>query len=228
MRLIRETNNPNLTVGIFLLILLAVFAGPNMFPRFISSIVPGIDEAMPCAWLRHASERDRHQSLIGRGAENPLSLSVRAGPLPADPSGVLVITITIVNNSLGTVAFVFNENQVIVGDNGTTGVGLIFSPPNSLQSGFRQNDPVSFPENDIKLLAPRQRCIHRVEFPAGNVLIDPALTSGSAQVRAFYRGNAPGQVIQPANALATPIYPDQGLPVGFIQSEPVLIPPRSG
>jgi hypothetical protein len=227
MRYFREGNNPNLIVGVFLLVALALFAGPDFLPRIASSIVPAIDEGMPCAWLRSASERDRHQSLLGRAAANPIRLSVRTSALPA-PDGVLSITITVTNASLGTVPFLFNPNQVIVGDvPNTSGLGVIFSPPSSLTTGGVRQALTTFSEADIKLLGPRQRCVVRLEFPGGNVLIDPAVSSGTGRVRAYYRVTTRGAVIPPANTLATPIYPDQGLWVGYVESPEVVIPPRT-
>lgn len=224
MRYFNRSDNPNLLVGIFLLILLAVFIGPNIMPRILNSVAPGMDESFPCAWLRRGTERAYHQSLIGRAAINPLTLLVRAGNVPNTPDGRLVINIVVINNSLGTVPFVYNPEQVIVGDNGTSGLGLIFTPPNALVSGSPRSDPASFPEDNIRLLGPRQRCVHRVEFPANQM--DVTLASGGSQVRAFYRINSAGGV-QQTDPRATPIYRDQGLDVisgGFVQSPPVTIP----
>lgn len=215
---------PNFLVGIFLLVLLAMFAGPNLLPRFASNIIPGFDQGVPCEWLRRADNRANHQSLLGRSAENPFILSVRPGPITNDPAGVFTITVIVTNNSLGTVPLLYDPNQIIVGDNNTSGLGLIFEPPTqTVVIGQRGGDPVSYPENAIRLLGPRQSCIVRVEIPNGNVLTDPALTNGSTRVRAYYRVNSPGQVVQAANTLATPIYPDQGLWTGYVESEPVLI-----
>lgn len=224
MRYFNRTENPNALVGIFLLILLAVFIGPNMLPRLASSFAPGvIDESIPCAWLRNADQLAYHQSLIGRAALNPLSLGVRTSSVPTTADGRLIISIIIANDSLGTVPIVYNPTQVIVGDNGTSGLGIIFTPANNLSTGANRSDSTSFPEQNIRLLGPRQRCIHRVEFPATQ--LDATIASGAAQVRAFYRINSAGQT-QP-NAVATAIYNDQGLnkvPNGFLESPSVPIP----
>lgn len=224
MRFINRNDNPNLLVGIFLLVLLAVFIGPNILPRILSSVAPGIDESIPCAWLRRGIDRAYHQSLIGRAATNPLRVQVRAGSVPNTPDGVLVINIVVVNESLGTIPFVYDPNQVIIGDNGTSGLGLIFNPPNSLSTGAVRSDPQSFPEESIRLLGPRQRCIHRIEFPSNQ--FDASIATGTSQVRAFYRINSAGGV-QQTLPNATPIYPDQGLDVvsgGVVESAPVTIP----
>src|SRR5690606_26635165 len=160
----------------------------------------------------------------GRAATAPFSLRVRAGPITSDPAGMLVITIVVTNESLGTVPFIYDPNQVIVGDNGTSGLGLIFNPPNSLTTGgTRTSDPATFPETMIRLLAPRQSCVHRAEFPNGNVLVDPAVTSGNASVRAYYRATTPGQVLPTPGIVPTPIYRVQGLWVGYVESDPVTL-----
>ncbi len=212
--------NPNLLVGIFLLILLSVFMGPNILPRIISSISPFIDEAIPCDWLRRGLDRANHQSLIGRAASNALELEVRAGSVPFDASGTLQIELVVINRSLGTIPIVYNINQVNIGDNGTTGLGIIFDPGNLQAVNTGRADSQTYPEQNIRLLGPRQRCIHSIEIPGSQ--LDPNIRSGAASVRAFYRINTAGSII-PAGG-PTPIYNDQGLdivPGGFIESAAV-------
>src|SRR5262245_44466280 len=129
MRYFRRSGNPNALVGIFLLVLLAIFAGPGMLPNLLPNIIPGADESIMCAWLRTGNERAQHQSLIGRTATNPISLRVRTSALPSSPGQTLQVNIVITNNSLGTVAFYYNPAQVRYGDDGvSSGLGLI---PNS-------------------------------------------------------------------------------------------------
>jgi hypothetical protein len=220
MQQVRSRFGSNVIVGLFLLVMLAVFAGPSTLPRVLSDVFPGFYEGVPCQWLKTAEDRANHQSLLGRGATNPISLSVQTTALPsaADASGVWLVRIIIANNSLGTVPFVYDPNAIIVGDNGTSGLGLIFTPSNSLSISSRQDYGQNIPENLIRLLGPRQRCVHTIEFAAGNVLIDPAVTSGGAQVRSFYRNNSSGAVVQSAGAVATPIYNDMGLWTGLVES----------
>lgn len=221
---LRSRLGSNVIVGLFLLVLLAVFASPTTLPSVLSDVFPGFYEGVPCQWLKTADNRANHQSLLGRGAVNPIALSVQTTAIPTDASGFLYVRIIVANNSLGTVPFVYDPNAVIVGDNGTSGLGVIFSPGNSLFNGTRQDYGANIPESAIRLLGPRQRCVHTIEFPAGNVLIDPSLTSGTAQVRAFYRNNTNGAVTQPAGSIATPIYNDLGLWTGFVESGPAIIP----
>lgn len=215
---------PNAIVALFLLILLLMLAGPNLVPRLASSVIPGFDEGVPCEWLPRANDRANHQSLIGRAATNPISLRVRPGAITSDPAGLLTISIIVTNESLGTVPFIYDPNQVIVGDNGTSGLGLIFTPANSLTTGgTRTGNPTTYPESNIRLLAPRQSCVHRAEFPNGNILIDPAINSGTASVRAYYRATTPGQVLPTPGVVPTPIYPDQGVWVGYVESDAVTL-----
>jgi hypothetical protein len=211
-------------VGIFLLVLLALFAGPDTMPRLISAFVPNADEGIPCDWLRTAQDTANHQSLLGRAAENALALRIQASPVRQDAP--LVINIIVQNTSIGTIPIVYSPQQVIVGDNGTSGLGIVFNPPNGLTNGNTRQDYSVFPEGNIRLLGPRQRCVHRMEFPASQVLSIPTLAGGGAQVLAYYRITSAGQVVIPAGAVATPIFPDQGLLTvrsGFVQSEPIRI-----
>src|SRR5262249_27178058 len=152
------------------------------------------------------------------------SLSVQPTALPKDASGSLFVNIIITNNSLGTVPFVYDPQRVIVGDNGTSGLGLIFTPQNSLSAGLPRQDSGSVPEATMRLLGPPQSCVVSVELPGGNVLVDPSVTSGQANVRAFYRNNQTGQIIPPTGVVATPIYQDQGLWTGYVESANAAIP----
>jgi hypothetical protein len=217
-------NPRNVVAGVILLVLLLTIAGPRSLPSFVSNYIPYIDEAIPCVWLRQGIDRAFHQSLIGRAASesdvSPLSVIARSSAVPA-PDGQLVITITVANNTIGTIPFVFNPDQVIVGDNNTSGLGLIFNPPTALNTGGTRQDTASYPEANIRLLGPRQRCIHRVAFPANQ--LDGTIASGQTQVRAYYRNNFAGQILV-QNTAATPIYNDQGLWTGFIESASVPIP----
>lgn len=220
----RRSRSSNIFVGLILLMLLAVLIGPTTLPRLLSNVIPQFYEGVPCSWLRTGNDRAFHQSLLGRSAANPFSMSVQSSPLPTEGSGSLLINIIITNNSLGTVPFVYDPQRVIVGDNGTSGLGLIFTPPNSLSAGAPRQDGGTVPEANLRLLGPRQSCVVTVEFPAGNVLPDPSVASGAAQVRSFYRNNITGIIVQQAGTLATPIYNDQGLWTGFVESSSVPIP----
>ncbi len=219
MRIFNRVNedNPNLLVGIFLLILLSVFMGPNIMPRILASISPLIDEAIPCVWLREGLDRANHQSLIGRQAVNAIALEVRAGGVPVDPNGSLRIDIVVINRSLGTVPIYFDVTQVTGGDNGSSGIGLVFG---SATIPANQGAQASFPEQNIRLLGPRQRCIYRADLQGAQL---DTVRQGNNSVRAFYRIASAGSVTQAA-AGPTPIYPDQGLNVvsgGLVQSAPV-------
>jgi hypothetical protein len=207
-----------------LLLVLLLLAGPNILPRFLSNIAPQVYEGLPCEWLRTGEDRASHQSLIGRAVENPFSVRVQTSALPTDAAGFLTVRVILVNESLGTVPFVYDPNQVIVGDTNTSGLGVIFSPTTQLIAGNPRQDSATIPEAGIRLLGPRQRCVHTIEFPAGNVLIEPGLSSGTGQVRAYYRNNNRGQIVPVVGTLATPIYPDQGLWVGYVESDSVAIP----
>jgi len=214
----------NFITGIFALFVLAFLAGPNIAPQLVSRVIPEFYAGQPCAWVRIAQDRAFHQSLIGRAAVNPLSVAVTTTAITNDPAGSLFVRILVTNNTTGTVPFVYNETQVLVGDNNTSGIGVIFNPANIQTAGFGRQDAGGIPEANIRLLGPRQRCVHTLEFPNGNVLSDGSLRTGTAQVRAYYRNNSAGSVAPNPLTQATPIYPDQGLWTGYIESVPVVIP----
>ncbi len=224
MRSVRR-NNPNLFVGLILVVLLAVFIAPSSLPRFLSNVFPQFAAGVPCSWLKTAEDRANHQSLLGRAAANPISLRVQPSPLPdpSNASGSWYVSIIVTNNSLGTVPFVYDPQSVIVGDSGTSGLGLIFNPANSLTAGAPRQDSGTIPEQDLRLLGPRQSCVVTVEFAAGDARINLDPTTRSSTVRAFYRNNQRGQITQLADTLATPIYTDQGLWTGYMESAPAPV-----
>lgn len=209
MRFFQQSDNPNTLVGIFMLIVLAVFAGPNALPRLLSSI-PFADEGMPCVWLKQGFQRENHQSLIGRNASTipgdpPVSMRVLPSPIPSDPSTEWVIRVVLTNDSIGTIPIVVNQFAV-VGDNGQPGIGIVFNNPTPLSPGTPQ-EPA--PAN-IRLLGPRQRCVQRISItPAqlGTLGIGPTST-----IKAYYRNTSVG-------ATSGGIYPNQGLWVGVVESE---------
>lgn len=219
----RGGDSSNTIIGIILLVMLLVFVGPNVIPGLLSRTFAFIDEGVPCGRLRQPENRANHQSLIGRAARNPLSIRVQPGLVPTTQDGRLRVSIIITNNTIGTVPIVFDPNQVIVGDNGSSGVGLIFTPVSLTltTNNVRQTAGLaSFPETMIRLLGPRQRCVHTVEFLFNQ--LDAAITSGQSNVRAYYR-------ITSAGAISTigGIFADQGLALidnGYIESPPVNVP----
>lgn len=223
----RDGDESNTVIGIILLVMLLVFVGPNILPGLLARTFPFIDEGVPCTSLKTALNRAEHQSLIGRSATDPLTIRTQVNPLPQGEEEFWTVRIILSNNTIGTIPFVFEGTQVIVGDPGSTGVGLIFTPQANITipGHARQTAGVtSFPEDSIHLLGPRQRCVHRVNIPANQILNNTQITNGNTQVVSYYRITGPGQIQQ-----ANPIYTDQGLnvvPGGIIQSEPVTIPAR--
>ena len=225
MRYFRRAGNPNALVGIFLLVLLAIFAGPGMLPNLLPSLIPGADESIMCSWLRSGTERAQHQSLIGREAVNPLSLKVRTSALPTQPGQTLTVSIVITNNSLGTIAIYYNPAQVRYGDDGvTSGLGLIPNSNSVVPRG--QNQGGSIPEADIRLLGPRQSCIHHTAWTFQQIS-SLGLTQGVNTFKAYYRNTSPG-VAQVTTGDTQVVYNDQGLWVGVVESDPVTIPAASG
>lgn len=221
----RVRDSSNSVVGIIMLLLLLVFVGPNVLPNLLARTFPFVSEGTPCAWLRSASNRAAHQSLIARSARDPLTLRVQTSVVPTTLEGTLRITITISNNTIGTVPFVYDANEVVIGDDGSSGVGLIFDRPvNMVTGGFRQTAGLgTFPESKIKLLGPRQRCVHTIDIPYGRM--DGTLLTAQTVVRAYYRITTTGAT-QVVNSGEPFVFSDQGLALftnGYVQSDPFII-----
>lgn len=219
MRYFQRLTRSNTLVGIFLLLMLATFAAPSIAPALIARYVPFIDEGLPCGSARVADTRSRHQSLIGRAAAQqgiPFEVRVAVEAIPLDSSGSLVVQITLINRSVGTVPFVY-PGDILINNTTLNGVGVTFN-----------NAPVTavtaqqglIPDSNIRLLAPRQRCVMYATIPAVN-FAQFGINQNSF-VKGFYRnsssgvgaGTVPGQ---------TAIFPDQGLWVGVVESNPIPI-----
>lgn len=215
----RRGDNPNAVAGVFLLILLLAITGPNVLPRLTASL-PLVDEGVPCRWLREGENRAMHQSLIGRSAsllaESPISLTVETSPLTSDPNGRLVVTITVVNDTIGTIPFVLFSDTVAINSN-DPGLGIAFNTTTPIPSiGATTN---SYTPSQIRLLGPRQRCVHRVSFAASE-LQGIIGGFGGDTVTAYYRNGSRGTAAATAQGQ---IYADQGLWVGTVQSAPYTI-----
>lgn len=235
IKALQERINLNMILGAMMLIALFSVAGDAVIGNILAQI-PGqvVSEATPCRWLQTAPDLAQNQSLIGRASltrTEPLELTVRASGLPTQPGEILRVRIIITNNSLGTIPFIYNPEEVIVGDNNTSGLGIIFNPANNIfvPGAATRADAATYPTEDIRILGPQQRCAHTLEFTFEQ--LSGSLTGGNVSVLAYYRGNNAGIVPQVAPPNPTPIYPDQGLPRGgqglptggLITSEPVAL-----
>jgi hypothetical protein len=210
-------------VLIFIILLFITF---NLLPSTLANYFPQFYEGVPCTALRLSTGRANHQSLIGVGAASPIALSVAPSPLPATADGFFSVRITLINTSTGTVPILVDPLNIAVGGSGGDGLGLRFNPPNSL-TGVVNRGAVAPPAGNY-VLGPRQKCVQVIDFPAGNVLVDPSIEAGRTTVQAYYRNSSPGAVIPPTNTLATPIFNNAGLWVGTVESPAVVIPFSAG
>lgn len=212
--MLRRLRTSNTLVGIFLLMILAFLSGPDRLPRLISTLIPFIDEGVPCSNLRVTSDRDRHQSIIGRIASSrtaPITLWVDPDDIPNDPSATMVIRVIVTNESIGTIPIVF-PGDVLINNTSVSGLGIVFNnqpiQPVAPQAGL-------VPDSNIRLLLPRQRCVERINIPVA-ALAQLGVTEGS-RVTAFYRNTTSGTLAGQPGA----IFPDQGLWIG-LQTSPTV------
>ena len=208
---------------VMVLVFVAVlFIGFNLLPDMLGNLFPQLYQATPCENLRTSTGRANHQSLIGIGAANPIALEILPSTLPTTGDGFFTVKITVTNTSTGTIPVIINPLGITVNAGANEGLGLVFNPSNSLQSVVPSG--VDAPPEGIHILGPRQSCVQMVQFPAGNVLVDPSIVPGRTTVQAVYRNLTPGAVIPPTNTAATPIFSNAGLWVGTVVSPAVVIP----
>lgn len=227
----RDGDSSNTLIGIIILVLLLTYIGPDVLPQLVENTLPFLfDEGVTCGSLRRGEDRGNHQSLIGRAAEDPLILRVEADSYPTD-GNPWNIRIIVINNTIGTIPIYFEDNQVIVGDDGNSGIGLIFSPASSLSldsnnDGIPNSRPggiTSFPEENIHVLGPRQRCVVHVSIPPSQLnLIAQGQGNERTRISAYYRISNAGAVNQ-----GGAIFTDQGMDIldgGIVVSDFIIIP----
>lgn len=213
-----DSNNPNTLIGLFLLLVLAIFAGPNAIPRILNDALPGVfDQLVSCGRLRQPEDRGSHQSLIARivsSQEIPLSVEVDPDDIPSatTPDGVFTIRVILINETIGTVPIV-HPGGLVIGDNpAVSGLGLVFNSTAPLTQPAAT--PGLVPESNIRLLGPRQRCVERLTIPVTQ-LGTQGITANST-VKAYYRNNSQG-------SSSGPIFTDMGLWVGAVDSDVVAL-----
>ena len=203
-----DGSNPNPFIGIVLLIVLLVFVLPDRLPQFLSDLSPYLFAGIPCGRLPAAQDLAAHQSVIGRSVQDPLRLEVAPSVIGDDDS--LHVRLTVINASLGTVPIVFQEDSIAVsaGDDDSNGFGLLVEPGPAAGKNEREDaDRSGFEESDIRLLGPRQRCVHSLDLTASQDMIDDG-----GSVRAYYRMTIAGEQQTPGEGTRA-IYPDQGLDI---------------
>lgn len=219
---LQERYGTNTLIGILILATLFTYVGQDAW-RYITGGLTFVGDAPPCAWLPQPDNLGNHQSLIGRAIAQdgePLQLKVKTSKIPTNSTQQLTVYITVINRSIGSVPFVYSPDQVIVGDNGSSGLGIVFDPPsNIITEGINRGSPTTYPNDSIRILGPRQRCVHRMDFEFDQ--LDATLRSGNVSVTAYYRGENEG-IVPSANP--TPVYPDQGLWTGVQTSVALPIP----
>ena len=221
MRFLNRRENPNAIAGLFLLILLAVFAGPTVLPQLIANTIPFVDEGVPCSRLRDGSLRAVQQSLIGRAVSNdpsnpPIRLRVRTGSIA--PDSTITIMMIVINETLGTVPILVTDDTLILNtQEARNGLGVVFGQTTVPQGGGEAGG--TYAPNRIRLLGPRQLCVHRVRVPLSQIPNSSALVAENVTATAFYRNNNPGSLA----VTGTTLFPDQGLWVGQVQSEPTIV-----
>ena len=220
-----DRNNPNSFVGIILLVLLAVFVLPDRLPQFISDLSPQFFAGIPCSGLPSASDLATRQSIIGRTASDPLLLELAADDIDAD--GELLLRLSVSNRSLGVLPIVYQADNISVAaaDDSSDGFGFIIVPAPAAGTNARSDPkPTAYAEADIRLLGPRQNCVHSLAIGAA-----PAMIANGGSAQAWYRMSVAGATQPPSDGKRA-IYSDQGLDIlsdAVVFSEELTIEART-
>lgn len=215
---LRRITHPDTFFGLVALFLLALVAGPNVLPR-LTATIPFLDEGIACESLRAGNDRAHHQSLLSRRinqeADSPISLDVRTGRLPNLPTGSLMISIVIKNNTIAPVPLLIRPGALILDPNfPENGLGAVFNATGRVANIGTAIDS-EYPEQQIRILGPRQICVHEVNVPFSQIPNASALVSSTSTVTVFYRNTNRGTI--PLFDFNQP-FTDQGLWVGVVES----------
>lgn len=220
-----DRDNPNAFIGIILIVALVVFVLPDRLPAFFAELAPNLFAGIPCARLPAAKDLAAHQSILARQTQDPLQLALSASEL--DKDGALTLRLTVTNLSLGLAPIVFQPDnmEIAEADQGADGFGISVKPAPAKGGSSRQNpNPTSYSESDIRLLGPRQSCLHAMELVASSKMV-----AAGGTVRARYRMTIAGAQ-QPQSDGVQAIFQDQGLDIlseGVVYSKEIAIAPHS-
>ncbi len=210
---------PNFFIGIVLLVALLVFVLPERLPEAIAGLSPDLAAGLPCARLPAAKDLAAHQSILGRQTQDPLQLALTASDIGGD--GGLSLRLSVTNTSLGTAPIVFQADNIAVAERVDDSDGFGFSVKPAPAEGGRARvnpNPPTYEEGDIRLLGPRQSCVHALR-----IVVSSKMIANGGTVRAMYRMKTAGAQ-QPQREGIREIYRDQGLD---ILSEGVVYSPET-
>lgn len=207
--LVSDTNNTTLTVAFVGFALLLLILLPQ--------VIPGGRFGVTCSKLANPILGGNNQSYLAARSEGKLRLEVDLPRNILSVSDELTANVTFVNNGVGAVTFYLVPEQAVLRNaglglhfeiRGTFGNLALYSEPAGLRPDVPQ--PPQFQREVLHVLGPKQRCTEQLRF-APSRLADLQMPAGNYTIQAVYNNGSRGIVAANPNAIATPIFPDQGV-----------------
>lgn len=204
-----------------------VFMGVLLGTRFF----PGAESGLECNSLSRPIITGNNQSILATRV-NPEVLQVELlAPKPTIAANEsLVLEVRLVNSSLAPLTLFYDEPSIRFRFTGQE-PGLVFAiqsvtgrvagEPFAVRPQVPQ--PQAFERNLLRVLPPRARCNLRVEIDPARLAASGVTPGDQYRIIAVYRNTARGQLPVPGPLTPTPIFSDQGVWVGEVRSNDVLI-----
>ncbi len=210
-----------------IVIVAALIAASILLPRFWPTLATGVD----CTGLPHPLLTGSNQSLLAAQTD-PTLLVLELVPERnvLNAGDTLVLYIRFINNSMAPFTLFMLPEEAVLRYTGQE-IGLMFSligadgrvlgePPSPAHplTPVRQQ----YRASELRMLGPRQRCTVRLELPPVR-LEGASLTGGQYRITAVYRNQFKGTYSSVQRLTPTPIFGDQGVWVGQVQSNDIVI-----
>jgi hypothetical protein len=210
-------------VGIAAFVLLLVFGLPRVLPISTSGVA--------CSGLASPALDGNNQSLLADQADSSgLVLELIPDKTVLAVGEPLTLYVRFINASMAPVSLFLVENEIPFRFTGQE-AGLQFAvvtinrEPRGESANVRPVVPPrqQFNNREVRLLQPRSRCTVTVTLTPQRLAQAGLNVIGDYQITAVYNNNFPGALPNILPLTPTPIFPDQGVWTGELQSNTILI-----
>jgi hypothetical protein len=204
-----------------------IYLGILLSTRFF----PGVESGLECNSLSRPIITGNNQSILATRVDpSVLQVELIIPKITIASNEPLVMEVRLVNTSLAPLTLFYDEPSIRFRYTGQE-PGLIFAiqalngrvagEPFTVRPQVPQ--PQAFDRNLLRVLPPRGRCNVRVEIDPARLAASGVTAGEQYRIIAVYRNTARGQLPAPAPLTPTPIFSDQGVWIGEVRSNDVVI-----
>ncbi|PJF34776.1 MAG: hypothetical protein CUN49_13940 [Candidatus Thermofonsia Clade 1 bacterium] len=204
-----------------------IYVGILLGTRFF----PGTESGLDCNGLSRPVITGNNQSILATRVDPSVLAVELVIPKPTiSASESLVMEVRLVNTSLAPLTLFYDEPSIRFRFTGQE-PGLVFAiqalngrvvgEPFNVRPQVPQ--PQAFDRTLLRVLPPRARCNVRVEIDSARLAASGVTPGQQYRIIAVYRNAARGQLPVPGPLTPTPIFGDQGVWIGEVRSNDVVI-----